>query len=405
MVKTATSTNSYFENGLTLKSADGSGINYYLQYRDASGSWVTYDTMEAVPYFDNIYQNNQGSAGRRPRWWSRFDPRTDRFGYRYFLAALTNSAAGWPQGRSLRPGTATGLAGQGDAEGTAAFFNWVATGNTDPWGLIEQNTSAQAIRYMDPDGALRWAMGGAGATSGSDNTGLPMATNAQSSRPVVLNRPFRSVAELGYASRGMPWKQIDFWTPESGDAALLDAFSLYESSDTNSTNQRVVSGRVNLNTRRPEVLQAILQGVLKSEGGSTLSTNEALSVATNLVAWTTSALSSTKGPLRNRSELIGKVVQGTNYSGFSATFPASWTSQDRPISFRRESVMRALADSGTTRTWTFLIDLIVQTGKYPQNVSGLEKFMVEGEQHYWIHIAIDRYTGEVIAKLVEAVNE
>ena len=31
--------------------------------------------------------------------------------------------------------------------------------------------------------------------------------------------------------------------------------------------------------------------------------------------------------------------------------------------------------------------------------------LVEGEQRYWVHIAIDRFTGQVIAKQIEVVNE
>jgi hypothetical protein len=32
-------------------------------------------------------------------------------------------------------------------------------------------------------------------------------------------------------------------------------------------------------------------------------------------------------------------------------------------------------------------------------------FFVEGEQHYWIHVAIDRFTGKVLDKQIEVVNE
>jgi len=32
-------------------------------------------------------------------------------------------------------------------------------------------------------------------------------------------------------------------------------------------------------------------------------------------------------------------------------------------------------------------------------------FVVEGEQHYWVHVAIDRLTGQVIDKQIEVVTE
>jgi len=35
----------------------------------------------------------------------------------------------------------------------------------------------------------------------------------------------------------------------------------------------------------------------------------------------------------------------------------------------------------------------------------LPKFMVEGEQHYWVHVAIDRFTGQVIDRQIEVVKE
>jgi hypothetical protein len=58
-----------------------------------------------------------------------------------------------------------------------------------------------------------------------------------------------------------------------------------------------------------------------------------------------------------------------------------------------------------------LIDVIAQSGRYPPNVTqnpnpaDLPKFIVEGEQRYWVHVAIDRFTGQVIDKQIEVVNE
>jgi hypothetical protein len=31
--------------------------------------------------------------------------------------------------------------------------------------------------------------------------------------------------------------------------------------------------------------------------------------------------------------------------------------------------------------------------------------VVEGERRYWLHVAIDRYTGQVVDKQLEVVNE
>jgi hypothetical protein len=78
----------------------------------------------------------------------------------------------------------------------------------------------------------------------------------------------------------------------------------------------------------------------------------------------------------------------------------------------RESVIRALSDAGQTRTWNLMIDVVAQSGRYPPNAGSvpnaanpLANFMVEGEQHYWVHVAIDRFTGQVVDKQIEVVNE
>ena len=59
-----------------------------------------------------------------------------------------------------------------------------------------------------------------------------------------------------------------------------------------------------------------------------------------------------------------------------------------------------------------MIDVIAQAGRYPQNAASgpnttnpFANFIVEGEQHYWVHVAIDRFTGQVIDKQIEVVNE
>ena len=46
-----------------------------------------------------------------------------------------------------------------------------------------------------------------------------------------------------------------------------------------------------------------------------------------------------------------------------------------------------------------------QSGPYPPTASNLSQFVVEGEKRYWLHIAIDRFTGEVIDQQLEAVYE
>jgi len=53
-----------------------------------------------------------------------------------------------------------------------------------------------------------------------------------------------------------------------------------------------------------------------------------------------------------------------------------------------------------------LFDVIAQSRRYPPNATSFPNgFVVEGEQRYWVHVAIDRFTGQVIDKQIEVVNE
>jgi hypothetical protein len=72
----------------------------------------------------------------------------------------------------------------------------------------------------------------------------------------------------------------------------------------------------------------------------------------------------------------------------------------------RETVARALSEVTQTRTWGLFIDVIAQTGRYPPGATSLAwPFVVQGEKRYWLHIAIDRFTGEVLDRQLELVSE
>jgi hypothetical protein len=229
----------------------------------------------------------------------------------------------------------------------------------------------------DPDGVVRPA-------DGTPRTNIPGVGSP--ARPVMLNRPFRSVGEMGYALRDDPWKTLDFSSAYSADAALLDLFSVAESPVGN-----VTAGVLNLNTRQQPVLKAVLAGALKNElnASSTLPATEADAIATAMIA-TTGAT-----PLLNRAELATRIVT-TGTTGF--TDP-----NDADIKTRRESIVRALADVSNTRTWNLMLDVIAQAGTLPP--SGTGNFIVRGEKRIWVHLAIDRPTGKIIARTAETCQE
>lgn len=282
----------------------------------------------------------------------------------------------------------------------------------------------QPFYNRDPDGVVRRAMGGYAsdtASGGSTGTsqGLPMISGNNASRPMILNRPFRSVAELGYTFRDTPWKNIDFSFPESGDAALLDVFCVDETNNDNA----LIAGKVNLNTRQAPVLKALLAGSIlndMSSSPSTLSFAIAESIANKLVERTTSTTASL-GPLANRSELVGRwrgsgSTAATSpdkdpdvlYSGFSFDVGAVSGVKGTDAAFitgQREAAIRALADAGSTRVWNLLIDVVAQAGRFAPGQTSLAGFYVEGEKRYWLHIAIDRFTGKVLDRQLEVVTE
>jgi hypothetical protein len=101
-------------------------------------------------------------------------------------------------------------------------------------------------------------------------------------------------------------------------------------------------------------------------------------------------------PAANRAGLTTLIAGET--TGFGPTAPKT----------QRESIARALGEADQTRTWNLLIDVVAQSGRYPPTATtgaDLPKFVVEGEQRYWVHVAIDRVTGEVIDRQVEVVKE
>jgi len=82
----------------------------------------------------------------------------------------------------------------------------------------------------------------------------------------------------------------------------------------------------------------------------------------------------------------------------------SWDGWCRP----KRSVNRSRVRSGEvdqTRTWNLKLDVIAQSGKYAPGETELRKFVLGGKQRYWVHVAIDRFTGQVVDKQIEVVNE
>lgn len=274
---------------------------------------------------------------------------------------------------------------------------------------------------VDFDGVVRRPIGSFGASSAT-GVGMPLLTvkghpERENNRPVMLQRPYRSVAELGYVFANYQWRQLSMITPESGFNALLDIFCVNDDERPDA----LEAGRVDLNTLQTPVLQSILMGAGRDEltalstSGTNLpiTTDEAKNIASALVARTSGTAA-----LENVADLVGRYTASGGLSlGYEKIIPYDGLTADlaKPNVYQgelntkiqrfMESAIRALADSGQAGTWNLMFDVITQTGRYGATADNLDKFTVEGEKRYWVHVAIDRRTGKIIDRQIEAVTE
>jgi hypothetical protein len=93
------------------------------------------------------------------------------------------------------------------------------------------------------------------------DTNIARASTKNISRTVILHRPFRSVVELGYVFTDLPWRNVDFFTADSGHAALLDVFCVSD----NQLFDAIEEGKVDLNMRQPPVIKTLLAGAYRDE--------------------------------------------------------------------------------------------------------------------------------------------
>ncbi|HSI82911.1 MAG TPA: hypothetical protein VK970_03950, partial [Candidatus Methylacidiphilales bacterium] len=402
-----------------------------IQYQDSAnpGVWRTYGSFTGLPATNII--NFQKAAGRFNDSYIyiapttagasldsacllKSDPRTPRFGIGEMIRTGNSYPVG-AAGTSLTP-TANDIrsaqyvetytvngASQGGpffgSSGLAAITRALPY-RMDMWAVNASTTTpqggggvtyyagtstragAKAPYYVDNDGVMR-----PGDACYSYPNSSPLFTETTSSRPIVLNRPFNSVADIGYAFRDTPWKTLDLSSPNSADAGLLDLFTMSDSP--------VAAGRVNLNTAPVPVLTALLSG-----GHANISTV----VPGSISSLSTTAAEAIAGQIRTAAS-TSPFLNRTALVNFLATNNVVTAQVPSGIKVEREAAIRALAEPANTRTWNLMIDIIAQSGQYPKSAATLDNFIVTGERRYWLHIAIDRYTGQIVDKQLEVVNE
>jgi hypothetical protein len=368
-------------------------VSLLLEYRDANGAWRPASLMArfnrnyrnttravaggvlSTTFYDSVVRSCLG----------KLDPRTDRFAssgseqQKWGYGAQLWRASGTPAGSGrpfYLPAPATGIVWSGGVDDRAKF------------GEYARNLSSLPGFYSDPDGVVRPGDGARTDLATDDGNPILLGTNTgtHTRRPVILDRPFQSVGELGVVFRDSPMRTIDFWTRDSADAGLLDVFAVRDE-------PRVGAGKVNLNAAPAPVLKALLLGGAKhalDPAVPPMSATEVNSVANALVPALRQA------PLKNIADLVaehGDVIAGS----LSTSFRANKTLAEAPV--------RALAEVSSVRTWTFLVDIVAQSGRFSGTGTGPGDFMVEGEKRLWVHVAIDRFTGEIVGMQTEAVYE
>lgn len=416
-------------------------VYYSLQYEDSDGNWRPYNFMARITRNPDDPQNGvlavngyrmdgaivwgayhwMGDAGGI---WAacRPDPRTDRFSVsqvwvRDWTPNFTMNPGPNLQIKNnlvLRPSSSAFIFDSQGSYQTSLLNLWSVNDPAFPY--VQAPLAEAKAYYSDPDGVVRRGDGyranipeakfsparpatgdgcqfyhGNATVSPSSTLASPGTGSAMARRPVILNRPFRSVGEMGFAYRDQPFKTLDFWSSTSGDAALLDLFAVTDG-------PAVVAGKVNPTHAPAPVLEAVLAGASKNNEtlGLRISTSDAQTLANRITAEIAA-----NGPYGNRADLVSR-LESPVVSAFdtSVSATANWANKAHA-----EAPARALADITDTRTWNLLIDVIAQTGRISANADSLDDFVVEGEKRYWLHVAIDRFTGEIVDQQLEAVYE
>jgi hypothetical protein len=403
-----------------------------------SGSWINGTSVPVRRGGDKNGKLNQGqndnfnlarlTDSNQADCLMKSDPRATRFGIFQFsrtaaapASRLTDSL--WPTGSATLPNGYGGAIADpaGPVEHAPLRFSTAGGGNGIyfPATLCLNNSVSTPTRtsYADGDSVIRPADARypdpSVATTGSST---PYYSTSTDYHPVILNRPFRNVGELGYAFRDLPWKTLDFFTDKSADAGLLDIFSINDGAPVLDANGNIIgmaspttiAGKVSLNSTQAADFQSVLAGTIMDEINSTTvnktgtGDTDAPVLAANIVNAMNVTANPSATPAQNRSELITRAGLPTAI----LPVPGSGPAHDQRVKARREVVARAMSSVSQTAVWNLLIDMVAQSGHFkPGAVSLQNGFVVEGEQHYWAHVAIDRFTGQVIDRQVEEVQE
>jgi hypothetical protein len=276
----------------------------------------------------------------------------------------------------------------GGASAEDAVFPSVST-SPSPWpwpGPTPPPTHTTIIEY-DRSGTAGYVLGWErqDRETNDPHVVLGKPTPTPGASPIVIDHAFTTTAELGYGLKTEEaFTPLDLHTSGTNESALLDFFTF---NPVDHPFPRL--GIVNLNTKNPPVLAAILNKALKRDVDvaptpnplPTVPPSEAMAAAQAIVTetWTNNRPALNRQDIARLTSVAASAIVNPGYTGEEQ--------QKLP-----ETIARALSEVSQARTWNLLIDVIAQTGKYKPNSPDLTagNFVVEGEKRYWLHIALGR---------------
>ncbi len=280
-----------------------------------------------------------------------------------------------------------------------ARLNWIAHPETAPAGAVQAcfgitgMTGSNGMVYVGPTGGDSQPIKALADVAAEDPPREPnffellkacvSHTGGPLSDPEVLSTGSAIIAAYqansgGFQSVGGLCYALDFWSAGYDYSPLLDVFSAVEE-------PAVTAGKFNPNQSHDMVFYSMISGGAsdaQASGSGRLSATDAL----------------------NTGSPLAKQLPITNESGLVSAIGAVAGSLDNHEKNAKGALV-ALASVSNVRTWNLLIDVVAQSGVFPPSAASLDGFVVQSERRYWLHVAIDRYTGKVVDQMLEPVYE
>ncbi len=239
--------------------------------------------------------------------------------------------------------------------------------DAQPLALIGKNissaTNGYLLSYADSDGIVRPA-----DYAYCPDIDFPTLIGALNARPIILNRPFRNVGELGLVFRDIPYKSLDFFSIFSADLRLMDLFTIQENP--------VVSGLVDLSKIKPEIAQALMEESYNIPGFLT-------NGLTDFSDFSTASFLSGFQYKNSLSEVIKSYIQKSTSNGVPKNGNKIYT----------ESPIRALSSFADVDSKTYFMD--IEVGEDSSSKGNRSLFSTKVRN--WVQFSIDRNTGSILA--------